>query len=665
MEKLISKKIKKIIINSDEDTLNKDIEYIKRLKSSLYFFSKLIYINKFIHKFNTDLTNKTYFKKISEKYEEKMKLFDKKSVLLFKDYSEFEFCDKSYEIKILGMLVELEETVNLNSLNISALYENLISSKERKILGQVYTPEYIIDNMLNLVFEDIQIDGKIKILDPSCGGGYFLLGAYRRIDKEFNDDTKHCLKKMKYNKVIEKYMNDYECDISIAIKRYILENMIYGVDVDKFSCFLTKISLCFESNVSDINFNIFQKDFLIDFIPEYKFDVIIGNPPYIGHKNIDSIYRESLKNKYTDVFYDKSDISYCFFKAGKMLLNEKGKICFITSRYFLEAKYADRLRDYIRDNFNILKLLDYNGYTVFKNAGVSPMIIFLENSKNHYEIIDVEKYNNKGELISFNVRQKELDKNGWILLNPEEKRVYEKIISRCNFEIRNIGYIKQGIITGYDEAFIVREEDILKNNLEENLLRKWIKNSNIKDNRVKFDGLYIIYTNLIDNEENYPNTIEYLKKFKNRLLSRRECKSGLRKWYELQWGRDLRLFENNKIIFPYKAKNNNFYYDTDKYLCSADIYTLIVDENIITYDYAVKYLNSSIFEFIFKCNAKKVGEKLYEYYPNKLENMQIFIPKDKCDKILFENDKKYIENYLEKMFNITGKDKIIIKNNIN
>lgn len=625
MEKLISKKIKKII-NSDKNAINNDINYINNLKSSLYFFAQLIYANKFI--------NKLDLKKLFINDADNLKLFDKNTVLLFKDYDEFEFTDKSYEIKILEMLTEIKESFDINKLNISALYENLISDKERKILGQVYTPDVIIDEMLDLAFKDMEINGEHKILDPSCGGGYFLLSAYRRIKEK------------------------------VSSEKHILEKMIYGVDLDKFSCFLTKISLCFESNIPDIKFNIFNKDFLIDFETDQRFDIIIGNPPYIGHKNIGQKYREVLKNMYNDVFYDKSDISYCFFKAGLKFLSEKGKICFITSRYFLEAKYADRLRDYIKNNYNLLKIIDYNGQKAFKNVNISPMIILMENITYNTDYVEVKKYNSQGAFISFNVGKTELGKNGWVLLNNEQKHIYEKIISKCNFKIEDIGYIKQGVITGYDEAFIVNEEDIIKNNLEKELIRKWIKNSNISDSCIDFGGLYILYTNLIDDEKNYPNAIKYLTKYKDRLSNRRECKAGVRKWYELQWGRKLSLFESNKIIFPYKAKNNNFYYDTNKFLCSADIYTLTVDEEKVNYDYIVNYLNSSIFEFMFKCNAKKVGEKLYEYYPNKLENMQIFIPADRNDKIFFNNNKKYIENYLEKVFNITLEEKVIINNYI-
>ncbi len=627
MEKILSKKIKEIISDYDE------IRYINNVKSSLYLISELIYINKFIYKVG--------FVEFIDYYSENMKLFDIKSVLIFKEYYEFNFFDKSYDIRIVEMLKNLKENIDIKSLSISKLYENLMSDKERKILGQVYTPNDVIENMIELVFENTQISLNTTILDPTCGGGYFLLQIFKKIKEYINKN------KINYNGCVEKH---------------ILENMIYGVDIDKFSVFLTKISLIFEANIIDIKFNIYEKDFLLDFIPDCKFDIIIGNPPYIGHKNIRKEYSCVLKDNYSEVFYDKSDISYCFFKASHILLKEKGVICFITSRYFLEAKYADKLRSYINDNLTILKILDYNGERVFKNAIISPMIILLTYKNYHQEDVKIEKYNqNEDKFMSFSIKQSELSRSGWMLLNTKEQRLYEKINEKCNYKLSDIGNIKQGIITGYDKAFIVTDEEILKYNLEKKLLKKWIKNSNINNDGIRYGGLYILYTNLIDDENKYPNTISYLQKHKDRLLKRRECKNGVRKWYELQWGRDLNLFENNKIVFPYKAKSNIFYYDTDKYLCSADIYSLIINEELTSYNYIVNYLNSSIFEFLFKSNAKKVGAKLYEYYPNKLENMRIFIPKDKNDKILTINNKIYIENYLEKMFNITVEDKYIIK----
>ncbi len=627
MEKILSKKIKEIISDYDQ------IKYINNVKSSLYLISRLIYINKFIYKVS--------FVEFIDYYSENMKLFDVKSVLIFKEYNDFNFFDESYDIRIVEVLKNLKENIDINSLSISKLYENLISDKERKILGQVYTPNDVIENMVELVFENTQISLNTTILDPACGGGYFLLQIFKKI-KEY---------------IIKNKINYNGC-----VEKHILENMIYGVDIDRFSAFLTKISLIFEANIIDINFNIYEEDFLIDFLPDCKFEIIIGNPPYIGHKNIEKEYSCILKDNYSEVFYDKADISYCFFKASHNLLNEKGAICFITSRYFLEAKYADKLRSYINDNLTIIKILDYNGQRVFKNAIISPMIILLTYKNYPQEDVKIEKYSqNEDKFMSFSIKQSELNRSGWMLLNTKEQSLYEKIREKCNYKLSDICNIKQGIITGYDKAFVVTDEEILKYNLEKKLLKKWIKNSNITNDGIKYGGLYILYTNLIDDESKYPNTIAYLQKYKDRLSKRRECKNGVRKWYELQWGRDLNLFENNKIVFPYKSKSNNFYYDTDKYLCSADVYSLIINEELTSYDYIVNYLNSSIFEFFFKSNAKKVGEKLYEYYPNKLENMRIFIPKDKNDKILTINNKIYIENYLEKMFNITVEDKYIIK----
>ena len=390
-----------------------------------------------------------------------------------------------------------------------------------------------------------------------------------------------------------------------------------------------------------------------------KFDFIIGNPPYVGHKNTEKEYRDSLYQKYSDFYYDKADISYCFFKKGKEMLKPEGIIAFITSRYFMEALYAKRLRIFLKQNFNIVSIVDYNGNKAFKRVIVSPAIIILSNSWNKNMFLYVKKNSDISEYYEY--RQDKLKDSGWIILKDEDENLFEKIDSISNTYIKDILTIKQGIITGYDKAFVIDDEVIEKYKIESFLLKKWIKNSNISKNSIKYNNLKLIYSDIIKNEQDCPNAINYLSKYKATLMNRRECIKGFRKWYELQWGRIQSDYENPKIVFPYKSKQNNFYYDKDAYFCSADIYLMNDFSKDIPLDYIIAYLNSDIFEFYLKCQAKKVGKSIYEYYPNKLNNLKVYTSQENIAQNFSNLGKFSIEIFLKKVFNISEREVNIIK----
>ena len=555
-----------------------------------------------------------------------------KEASAFKEYVKFDLEDSKSEERIAQLMNATAKNIDIPSFYPASLYEALLTDKEKKFLGQVYTPFEIIDNMLHEVFKVKSIDKSSRILDPSCGGGYFLIEIY-------------------------KYISYTHPELQ---KRYIVENMIFGIDIDDFSIFLSKMGLIFHTGLDNIKLNVHNIDFLIDEINIGKFDVIIGNPPYIGHKNINREYRGLLLQKYFDVYYDKADISYCFFKKGKEELKPEGIIAFITSRYFMEALYAHKLRKFLKENYNIIALIDYSGDTAFKRAVISPAIIIISNFWNKNTFTYVKK--NKDIFESYEYRQDKLKDTGWIILKDEDEKLFEKIDGISNTYIKDICSIKQGIITGCDKAFIVTEEVIEKYKIESFLLRKWIKNSNISKKSIKYNNLYLIYADIIQDENDCPNAIDYLSMYKDKLMSRRECIKGFRKWYALQWGRNESDYENPKIIFPYKSKQNNFYYDQEAYFCSADIYLMNNFLKGLSLDYLLSYLNSEIFEFYLKCQAKKVGRNLFEYYPNKLNNLKLYFPPESIAENFSNLENISIEIMLKKLFNIDEKEVNIIKN---
>ncbi|MFA9423432.1 MAG: class I SAM-dependent DNA methyltransferase, partial [Sedimentibacter sp.] len=420
-------------------------DYICGVRYVIFFISRILYSCK-LRGFNILSNNFSNYKLLVN--------FHNDDANVFSDYEEFNLHCPSTEEKLYNLISANKDQSFLHTSHPAEFYELLLTSKEKKTLGQVYTPNEIITKMLDQIFTIKAIDKTTRILDPSCGGGYFLIELFKRIKKQFSGQI---------------------------TDKYIIENMIYGIDIDDFSIFLSKVGLLFMSNLNHVNFNIFNMDFLIDSINMDKFDIIVGNPPYVGHKNSSTTYKKTLYENYPDVFYDKADISYCFFRKSNDLLAHDGIISFITSRYFMEALYADRLRKFLKKSFSIVCLQDYGGNKVFKDAMVSPAVVTLSNIVRNKNDLLFVKYNEHWHTSeTFNYNQDKLSNSGWIILRSEEEQLFKRIESISNSYVKDLCTIKQGIITGLDKAFIVNDEIIEKYNIESYLLKKWIKNSNIR-----------------------------------------------------------------------------------------------------------------------------------------------------------------------------------------
>lgn len=536
----------------------------------------------------------------------------------------------------------------------SKVYCRYIDKAKEK--GVVYTPleiaDYIVRN--SITSEDIIVNPFIRIMDPACGSGNLIIPCYKYLLEVYvqNLDTineKHNLKLTK---------DTLPC--------HIVKNNLFGFDIDKTAIKVLLIDLFYISGfLYEDNFAV--SDFLLEAIDK-KFDIYISNPPYIGHKAVEREYSTALKRIYKKIYKDKGDISYCFFQKALMNVTKGGKLAFITSRYFLEAPSGEELRKIIKELCYINKIVDFYGIRPFKNVGIDPVIIFLKNEhadKNPINVIKPvsNKNNNKKLFYSSlffekgkNYKQFYLEKNllsnkGWILRDEKERTIINKIEKKSFTNLFNICDSFQGIITGCDKAFVLDTASIEDRSIERELLRPWLKSSFINKNTVSKREQFLIYSDLIGKEEEYPNAIEYIKLYKDKLLNRRECRKGCRKWYELQWGRERSVFEGKKIIFPYKADSNRFAIDSGSFF-SADIYALRLKENVpFTYEYLLFILNSKVYEFYFKTFAKKLGEALYEYYPNNL--MKLCIP-------TMQNLKG--EEDLYNIFEFTDEEIVIINN---
>lgn len=531
----------------------------------------------------------------------------------------------SQEIRMLyneaenGKMIELGAFRNKWGIqgSIGEAYQALCSKRYKKKKGSFYTPPEIVEFMVNRVIEEVDFKSNpmVKVLDPSCGSGAFLLRLCQALSKK-----------------AEEAGIDYGAF-------HVLTYNLFGYDTDEMAVMISSIELYEKFHVFPEH--IIHKDFLIEQMEE--FDIIIGNPPYMGHKVLTGEYRGKLQRLYPQVFFDKGDIAYCFIKKSIDCLKENGTLSLITSRYLLEALSGRGVRKYMAENGSMRTIIDFYGIRPIKEAGVDTMIFEFQKAshkdgapvatpiefyrlKNSAKsigprILERSNLENQAYASHISVSPLQLKEDGWSFIGHMEQSIIDKIRGK---ELRYFCQSHQGIITGCDKAFVLKKGEAEKLGIEKELLKPWIKSSNIKPFSVDSAEYLLIYSDNITGDKG-KKALEYIGQYKDRLKKRRECRNGTREWFQLQWGRESHIFQGKKIVFPYKSNGNRFAIDHGSYF-SADVYAITISEmfkNMYTYEFLAGVLNSSIYEFYIKTIAKKLGEDLYEYYPNKIMTLRI------------------------------------------
>jgi len=307
----------------------------------------------------------------------------------------------------------------------------------RKAGGVYYTPtyivEYIVKNTVGKLLEKArtpQKAAKLRILDPACGSGSFLLGAYQHLLDwhlaYYSDHNPEKWRKGRKARIYQGPRGDWR--LTVSERKRILVDNIYGVDIDEQAVEVTKLSLLLkvvedasgdllqsmlfhrERALPDLGSNIKCGNSLIgtdywegrqealfdteedeeerlrvnafdwerEFPEVFKgrspgFDAVIGNPPYIRMEMFKD-QKRYLREQYA-CHDERSDLYAYFIEQGHRLLLPSGRFGMIVSNKFLRANYGKPLRDFIRREATIERIADFAGLPVFGGATVRTLVL--------------------------------------------------------------------------------------------------------------------------------------------------------------------------------------------------------------------------------------------------------------------------------------------------
>ena len=349
---------------------------------------------------------------------------------------------------------------------------------------------------------------------------------------------------------------------------------------------------------------------VLDYEGNFKgFDLIIGNPPYIRQEEI-----KELKPHFSNVFEvykGTSDIYTYFYERGFKILKDKGILNFITSNKFTRAGYGEPLRDFLLKYTSILEFIDLNGIKVFEKATVDTSIVMFEKRKpDKSQIIFYSNpKDNKFEILEYSkIKQSSLNKEAFIFGESkilDLKKKIEKIgIPLKDWDIN----IYRGILTGFNEAFIIDEETkdnlIKEDKKSAEIIKPILRGKDIKRYSYNSKNLYLINTHNGVKEKNispidinkYPAIKKHLDKYYSDLEVRQD--KGITP-YNLRNCAYILEFDKHKIIYPcIMAKEPYFIYDDKGFYAPAPANIIVGKETNIKY--ILGFLNSKLIYFLMR-----------------------------------------------------------------
>lgn len=533
------------------------------------------------------------------------------------------------------------------------IFELAIPKEEKIENGAVYTPKFIRDSIIERVFDmgrKIPKESSEWICaDISCGCGAFIYTLALEL-KEKNP-TLTCLQ---------------------------ICSHLFGVDIMKNSVERAKIllSLWALTNgefLTDDNLNIYEGNSLnYDFysIPVVNanngFDVIVGNPPYVRSKNIETNSKTLLK-KWKSAGCGNVDLYIPFFEIGMSILNKDGILGYITVNTFFKAVNARNLRDFLTEKKHRMTIVNFGQELIFEKKLAYTCLVFIDSTIGniHYTKASSKEIKAYNTLKFTELRYDELNSHrGWNL-NNNCVRLNIQRIEKIGCTLGDTFIIKNGIATLANDIFIFKpiksdenyfycsngvdeyriERDICRDIIKPNIL-KTEKELSIKTEKIIFP--YDVNCRIFTEEyfiKQYPYAYKYLCNHKTKLENRDKGNGNYPQWFA--FGRTQALTDKGiRLLFPYMSDVPHFVFSEQDDLlmyCGYAIFHESKRELLVL----KKILESVVFDYYIKNTSKPYSTNYYAYAKNYVKNFGIYdFNEDEKNEILNLQSKEEIDKYM-------------------
>lgn len=472
--------------------------------------------------------------------------------------------------------------------------------------------------------EMLQIDEKLNSLDPE-----------QRLDKQLSQKEEKQRNELLEKKALLKKIKreiDYSPDLGKPI-------VLFDWNID-----FAEIIGTFQNGNGD----------------DYGFDIVIGNPPYIQHRELGYI-SPYLKSIYHNTYSGTADISVYFFEKGMEITKKGGQLAYINTNKFFNTEYGKKLRSFL-SKYQNNEYINFEQVPVFDEALVSTAIFHIDKQETETELRYVEFYK---ELVTNEVFNQELSKRtttfpknylknslAWMFNSPSENKLLDKIkkAGKPLGEIASID-IKRGITTGFDDAFIV--DELIYNKLSKHkknieFLKPVLRGKDIHLFNYAHAKLWLLFIpwhfplhsdvqinkKSIEAEDkfktDYPDLYSHLSKFKKELNNRNKSETGIRyEWYALQRCANTYFdnFEKEKIIWGLISGIWGFAYDNNGHFLTSASFLLTSEK--IPIKFLLALFNSRLFQFYFDKTGEYTAGGAYVLKKKNIE--KFIIPTQRMD----------------------------------